>query len=111
MTSVHFCGYCARHGLSQERLALQLGCHRIHVYRLEHGSRHPSRVLLRALRHTPLLNLAAADYDWLGHFELLLEYHCDAIEVSTSPHYLPLNGSQSQAHQMLGRAHRAASGG
>jgi transcriptional regulator with XRE-family HTH domain len=78
-----------RHGLSQERLALQLGCHRIHIYRLEHGARHPSRVLLRALRHTPLLMLTSADCERLGQFELLLEYHCGAIEVCDAPHYLP----------------------
>jgi transcriptional regulator with XRE-family HTH domain len=78
------------HGLSQARLAQHLGCHRIHIYRLEHGSRHPSKVLLRALRHTPTLTPTSADCERLGHFELLLEYRCAAVEVCAAPRYLPI---------------------
>lgn len=78
------------HCISQEHLARHLGCHRVHIYRLEHGSRHPSKVLLRLLRHVPPLALTLADSQQLDLFELLLEYRCSALDVGTAPTYLPI---------------------
>ena len=39
-----------RRGISQERLALLLGCHRTHIWRLEHGKNRPSNVFLHCLK-------------------------------------------------------------
>lgn len=38
-----------RRGISQERMAEMLGCHRISIWRLEHGLRYPSSLFLRNL--------------------------------------------------------------
>jgi transcriptional regulator with XRE-family HTH domain len=77
-------------GVSQERLARHLGCHRVHIYRLEHGRRHPSKLLLRSLRHMPTLELSLEETDYLGLFELLLEYRCSALDIGAAPMYLPI---------------------
>lgn len=69
-------------GISQEQLGQRLGCGRIHVYRLEHGHRHPSKVLLHLLRQ--LYNFQSPDSELLDAFELLLECDCDAIETDVA---------------------------
>ena len=38
-----------RRGISQETLAERLACHRTHIWRLEHGRHHPSRIFLHSL--------------------------------------------------------------
>ncbi len=35
--------------ISQKGLADALGCHRIHIWRLENGKRRPSKIFLRSL--------------------------------------------------------------
>jgi transcriptional regulator with XRE-family HTH domain len=59
-----------RRGLSQQKIADALGCHRIYIWRLEHGTRHPSRFLLRLLSYTCPLN-PSEQHD-LAAFEELL---------------------------------------
>ena len=85
-------------GISQEQLGQRLGCGRIHVYRLEHGHRHPSRVLLRLLRQ--LYIFQPPDAELLDAFELLLESNCDAIDTDVA-----------QAWPRFGSGHAARRGG
>src|SRR5260221_3701248 len=58
----------ASRNLSQRDLGAQLGCGQIHVWRLEHGQRHPSRALLLLLKRDFLLLISAqgtkAVVDW-----------------------------------------------
>ena len=41
-----------RRGISQENLALMLGCHRTYTWRLEHGRNCPSSIFLHNLKLT-----------------------------------------------------------
>lgn len=68
-----------RQGLSQERLAQLLGCHRTYLWRLEHGRNRPSSVFLHALRLS--CNLAPHDADLLVAFMQLREYHLTELEL------------------------------
>lgn len=68
-----------RQGLSQERLAQLLGCHRTYLWRLEHGRNRPSSVFLHALRHS--CDLAPHDADLLVAFMQLREYHLTELEL------------------------------
>ena len=49
-----------RLGISQERLAAQLGCDRTYIWRLEHGRNHPSRIFLHDLEQTIVLTAQEA---------------------------------------------------
>lgn len=49
-----------RRGISQQRLAAQLGCDRTYIWRLEHGRNHPSRIFLRSLGQTYALAIEEA---------------------------------------------------
>lgn len=66
-------------GMTQEQLAANLSCNRIHVYRLECGHRHPSRVLLRLIAQTCAFDATAANT--LKVFEFMAEHHCDEVEA------------------------------
>ncbi len=66
-----------RAGLSQERLASLVGCDRTHIWRLEHGKRHPSRVLLRALAR--LMDPTPAERRMLVAFDQMLEHHDEEL--------------------------------
>jgi transcriptional regulator with XRE-family HTH domain len=65
-----------RRGISQETLAERLACHRTHIWRLEHGRHHPSRMFLRSLELVckPLTVEEAAS---LRVFDQLREYQMD----------------------------------
>ena len=56
-------------GISQDRLARQLGCDRTYIWRLERGARHPSTFMLRLLMHC--VPLSASEREWLRAFEHL----------------------------------------
>lgn len=66
-----------RRGISQERLALLLGCHRTHIWRLEHGRNRPSNVFLHSLKGAcPLMDQEA---EMLAKFIELYEQRWDAF--------------------------------
>jgi transcriptional regulator with XRE-family HTH domain len=69
-----------RQGLSQEKLAEIMGCNRIHIWRLEHGERHPSRVFLKSLSNLGLIR-DAADQQLLRALEQVIEYHWDGDDI------------------------------
>lgn len=56
-------------GISQDRLAGQLGCGRTYIWRLEHGTRRPSTFMLRLLMHC--VPLSASEHERLHAFEQL----------------------------------------
>jgi transcriptional regulator with XRE-family HTH domain len=58
-----------RRGISQENLALMLGCHRTYIWRLEHGRNRPSRIFLHNLKLT--CHLAPAEITLFTLFEQL----------------------------------------
>lgn len=58
-----------RRGLSQERLAALLGCHRISVWRIEHGQRRASGLFLHCLGEA--LDLSAFESERLAKFQEL----------------------------------------
>lgn len=58
-----------RRGISQENLALMLGCHRTYIWRLEHGRNRPSRIFLHNLKLT--FDLAPAEVALFLLFEQL----------------------------------------
>jgi transcriptional regulator with XRE-family HTH domain len=68
------CRLRRRRGLSQERLAALLGCHRLTVWRIEHGER-PSRLVLRAIGRVDALTAHEARV--LAAFVALREAHTD----------------------------------
>lgn len=71
-----------RRGLSQEHLAELLGCHRIHIWRLEHAARRPSKRFLRSLHQAcPVFT----DSRLQLAFEQMAEYRCDYVEVDGPP--------------------------
>lgn len=68
-----------RRGLSQERLAEQLGCHRTYIWRLEHCHNRPSNVFLHNLKMT--FELSSQETTLLAGFEYLRSYHRDEVEI------------------------------
>ena len=66
-------------GISQQVLAHKLGCSRIHLWRLEHDLRHPSRMFLQALDMEAFLD--APETSLLGSFKKMDEYKCDCLEI------------------------------
>lgn len=66
-----------RRGLSQERLANLLNCHRTHIYRIERGERRPSRVFLRL--GVAMCGPSPEEMKVLRHFERLRETQYDAL--------------------------------
>lgn len=70
-----------RRGISQETLAERLACHRTHIWRLEHGRHHPSRMFLRSLELIcePLTEEETAA---LRVFDQLHEYRMDEAETA-----------------------------
>jgi transcriptional regulator with XRE-family HTH domain len=68
-----------RHNLSQKRLADALGCHRIHIWRLENGQRYPSRMFLHSLEL--IFCLSKEDRVLLRTFEQMVEFKCDKVEL------------------------------
>lgn len=66
-------------GMSQERLAAHLNCHRTYVYRLEHGARRPSKTFLRLILHA--MPLSAANIRRLQGFEYLLDYQLEVVDL------------------------------
>lgn len=58
-----------RRGISQEKLAAMLGCHRTYIWRLEHGRNHPSNIFLHNLKLTCAMSLA--EIDLFAQFEQL----------------------------------------
>jgi transcriptional regulator with XRE-family HTH domain len=71
-------GMRRRQGLSQERFAQLLGCHRTYLWRLEHGRNRPSSLFLHALLHS--CNRAPQDVHFLAIFIRMREYRLDCIE-------------------------------
>ncbi len=67
-----------RRGVSQERLAELMDYNRIHIWRLEHGKRHPSKQFLRLLADT--LTLTPAEAEQLTMFRQMILYRCEANE-------------------------------
>ncbi len=67
-------------GVSQEQLADKIGCHRTHIWRLEHDQRRPSRTILRLLPHT--FALTTAESAVLKAFEEMLVYRYELIDVA-----------------------------
>lgn len=64
-------------GLTQKQLAEQIGCSEMYVWKLEHGRRHPSKIILVLLRRDYLLD--AEDIRLFNAFEMMREYQCDSI--------------------------------
>ncbi len=69
----------ASRNLSQRDLGAQLGCGQIHVWRLEHGQRHPSRALLLLLKRDFLLR--PEDSVQFDAFRSMLVYQCDCVDL------------------------------
>jgi transcriptional regulator with XRE-family HTH domain len=69
-------------GCTQKWLADQVGCSQIHLWRLEHGMRKPSKMLLHSLGQN--LPTCPEDRALLAAFETMVRYHCDSIEVEGS---------------------------
>lgn len=79
-------------GISQRYVAEKIGCSEHHFWRLEHEQRHPSKALLRMLRHEFLLK--PEDGLLFDAFETMLMYRCDAIEAESLPHSAPLSSAR-----------------
>ena len=75
------CLHCVRErsGLTQKELAERIGCGQMHVWKLEHGSSHPSKLVLHALQHE--LTLEPAEVTLFAAFEQMAEYHCEQLEL------------------------------
>lgn len=58
--------------LSQTALANLLGCSRIHIWRLEKGERHPSKIFLRSLAY--YMQLVGFDISRIEEYELLITF-------------------------------------
>jgi|YelNatPaOPRAMG01_1025707.scaffolds.fasta_scaffold397901_2 transcriptional regulator with XRE-family HTH domain len=71
-------GVRRQRGLSQATLAAVMEYDRIHIWRLEHGQRHPSRQFLHLLMDA--ITLTPAEMKQLAAFKQMLEYHCEVIE-------------------------------
>lgn len=65
-------------GLSQDALSKLMGCHRTHVYRLEHGERWPSSIFLRLL--SQVFTPSVEELALIQSFEQLREFHCDSFD-------------------------------
>jgi transcriptional regulator with XRE-family HTH domain len=70
-----------RRGISQETLAERLACHRTHIWRLEHGRHHPSRMFLRSLKLV-CEPLTGEETTALRVFDQLREYRMDEAETA-----------------------------
>lgn len=86
-------------GISQRHLAEKIGCSEHHLWRLENEQRHPSKALLRMLRHDFLLK--PEDGLLFDAFEALLTYRCDAVELADIPRCAPLSDVYSVTKQEL----------
>jgi transcriptional regulator with XRE-family HTH domain len=75
-------------GISQRCLAEKIGCSEHHLWRLEHQQRHPSKALLRVLRHEFLLT--PEDSLLFDAFETMLTYRCHAVDLEEISHRAPL---------------------
>lgn len=86
-----------QHGISQRQLAEKIGCSEHHLWRLEHELRHPSKALLRMLRHDFLLK--PEDGLLFDAFETMLGYRCDAVELAEIPCCVPhMSGYSAAGH-------------
>ena len=56
-----------------------MGYTRIHISRLEHEKRHPSKQFLRLLALT--IALTPTEMEMLAAFEQMAEYHCEDMEI------------------------------
>lgn len=65
------------HGLSQGQLATLIRCSRIHINRLENGSRKPSKFLLILIGQN--LNLTKEQQNKISGFITMREYNCNEI--------------------------------
>jgi transcriptional regulator with XRE-family HTH domain len=82
---------------SQKMLADALGCHRIHIWRLENGQRYPSRMLLHSLER--IFTLSEQDKMVLKTFELMVEYKCDQVEMEKNPDLYQYNHHNDLLHK------------
>lgn len=73
--------------LSQRGLAEQIGCTALHIWKLEHGQRHPSKMMLVLLRRNFLLR--SEDALVFTAFEKMVEYRCDVVEMEDGHHHDP----------------------
>lgn len=71
-----------RRGISQEKLASMLQCHRTYIWRLEHGRNRPSSIFLHSLKATCSLN--GEEVALLEAFEQMRRHHCDEIDPSAT---------------------------
>jgi transcriptional regulator with XRE-family HTH domain len=76
-----------RQGVSQDRLAAGLGCHRTYIWRLESGHRRPSRFFLRLLMRT--YPLTTGEQRLLMEFEHLRTEPVGNLEPGQGQFYAP----------------------
>ena len=75
-----------RRGISQEKLAEQLCCDRVYVWRLEKGARHPSRRFLRLLALS-LGPFTLAEQEAFAAFEQMAARHWDSEDTRGGDFY------------------------
>jgi len=70
------------HHLSQEQMAQELSCSRNHIWRLEHTSGRPGKVLLRLIeeKYSQVPEDAVLFLAW----QSMVEYRCDDWEIDDS---------------------------
>lgn len=64
-----------RRGISQDKLAESLSCHRTYIWRLEHSRNNPSSIFLQSLGLT--CSLTTEESAMLSAFKQLRVYQCD----------------------------------
>ncbi len=96
-----------RRGVSQERLAELMDYRRIHIWRLEHGERHPSKQFLRLLAET--ITLTPAEAQQLAAFRQIILSHCEPDESEQAEGRKEgLKRGRLQRHRVFRRAHAPA---
>jgi transcriptional regulator with XRE-family HTH domain len=75
-------GVRRQRGLSQATLAAVMEYDRIHIWRLEHGQRHPSRQFLHLLMDA--ITLTPAETQRLAAFRQMILYRCGPAESAQS---------------------------